>query len=78
MPYISNDLLDHVFELIPLNYKVSVFYDFGLWSKKTTLSARYLWGKSTINIGATYRGLLQITVGHARNLGKNLGCSALK
>jgi len=34
MPYIGNDLLDHVFELIPLNYKVSVFYDFGLWSKK--------------------------------------------
>jgi hypothetical protein len=52
MPYISNDLLDHQFELIPLEYKVSVFYDFGLWSKKT-LRAAYLRGKLTINVGAT-------------------------
>ena len=52
MPYINNDLLYHEFELIPLNYKISVFYDFGLWSKKT-LRAGYLWSKSTVNIGAT-------------------------
>ena len=54
LPHISNDLLDHEFELTSLNYVVSVFYDFGLSKKKKAVRGIYLLGKATITIVVTY------------------------